>query len=97
VWVQAGLRYDTRDSLHHPYRGWYVGLDADGAPVQNNNDSGTVLSLSGGWVLAVPSWFHDGGDGAEENPPTDTIVFGAFVKDTFGDLPFWVPGQHLQR
>lgn len=89
VWFTAGLRYDTRDSLHHAYRGFHLGVDLDAAPVQSRSMSGTIVSASGGYVLAVPSFFHDGGDADEENPPTDTVVIGAFVKDCIGDIPFW--------
>jgi outer membrane protein assembly factor BamA len=37
----------------------------------------------------MPALFHSGGDGREENPPTDTIALGFQVDTTLGDLPFY--------
>lgn len=86
LWTSAGLRWDTRDSQHNAYRGGHLGAQFDAA-LQDGGDTGAVGEIRGGWAWSVPSPFHDGG-GGEENPPTDTIVVGAFVQDTIGDLPF---------
>lgn len=88
-WATLGLRFDTRDSQHNPYRGIFLGVTVDAAPLQTAGDAGAIAELRGGWALPLPSPFHDGGDAGEENPPTDALVVGAFVQDTLGDLPFW--------
>lgn len=88
-WVTLGLRVDTRDSQHNPYRGAFLGVTIDAAPVQSDGDRGAIIELRGGVAVPVPSLFHDGGDAGEENPPTDAIVVGAYLQDTVGDLPFW--------
>ena len=88
-WVTLGLRHDTRDSQHNPYRGTFLGVTVDVAPLQTDGEAGAVGEVRGGLALPVPSLFHDGGDAGEENPPTDVIVIGAYAQDTVGDLPFW--------
>jgi hypothetical protein len=87
--VTAGLRYDTRDSQHQPYRGWQVGVLV-GAPVwQDNGDSGAIFSGYANVTVPVPPLFHSGGDADEENPPTDVIALGAGAAATAGDVPFF--------
>jgi hypothetical protein len=88
-WATVGLRYDTRDSQHQPYSGWRVGVVADAAPLQSDGSAGAVASTYANVVFRVPPLFHHGGDPEEENPPTDTIAFGAHVDTTLGDLPFY--------
>jgi hypothetical protein len=88
-WVTLGLRWDTRDSQHNPYRGGFLGATIDAAPLQSDGEQGAIGELRGGLAVPLPSLFHDGGDPGEENPPTDALVIGAFVQDAAGDLPFW--------
>jgi surface antigen Omp85-like protein len=89
TYLTAGLRYDTRDSQHQPYRGWRVGVVADGAPWRSDGTLGAVLTAYGSVVFRVPPLFHLGGDAEEENPPTDTVALGFQVDTTVGDLPFY--------
>jgi hypothetical protein len=89
MFVSAGLRYDTRDSQHQPYRGWRVGVLVDAAPYQSNGDLGAVFTGYANVVFPVPPLFHSGGDANEENPPTDTVALGVQVDTTVGDLPFY--------
>lgn len=88
-WITVGLRRDTRDSQHNPYRGSFLGVTVDAAPAQSGGQSGAIGELRGGFALPMPSLFHDGGDAGEENPPTDAIVVAAYVQDTAGELSFW--------
>ena len=89
VWLRAGLVYDRRDSQQQPYRGWSIGGRVDAAPLQSHGATGLLLHLGATAALPVPSFFHDGGAADEENPPTDTINCGAFVRSTIGELPFY--------
>ena len=88
-WTKFGLRWDTRDSLHNPYRGWYVGSEIDWAPIQTHGNQGGIVSVTGGKVWSLPGIFHENGDSREENPPTDSLAIHAEVHSSFGDLPFW--------
>jgi len=89
LWIEAGLRFDTRDSQHNPYRGFAVGVNTVAAPIQSRGKcGGKVVGFATG-VIAVPGIFHSGGDESEENPPTDTLAASAFIADTYGSLPFW--------
>lgn len=89
LWVEGGVRYDTRDSLHNPYTGWQIGLHTHAAVLQTDGDVGGTTTLHGSKVFAVPPLFHDGGDRDEAHPPTDCLAFGAFISDSFGQLPFY--------
>ena len=89
LWVDAGLRYDTRDSQHNPYRGWSLGGFVHAAPLMSGDRTGAIYTVDGSWQIPVPGLFHEGGDAGEENPPTDVLAFGARVFDSEGDLPFW--------
>jgi hypothetical protein len=89
MWLSTGLRYDTRDSQHNPYRGWMLGAFIDSAPLETGGASGAVGEISGVAIMPVPGLFHHGGSGDEENPPTDVIAVGAFLQWTMGDLPFY--------
>src|SRR4029453_3952291 len=84
----AGLRYDTRDSQHQPYSGYQVGVFVDAALWQSTGDAGAVATAFGNVALRLPPLFHRGGDGREENPPTDTLALGVAVKASAGSLPF---------
>jgi hypothetical protein len=88
-WLIAGLRWDTRDSQRNPYRGWTLRALAEVAPIQSGGEVGARFTLNGGLVLPVPGLFHDGGDPREENPPTDTLAFGALSQLSSGELPFF--------
>jgi hypothetical protein len=88
-WFTAGVRYDTRDSQHNPYRGVMVGVGVDTVPLQDGGGQGAVWNVTGSGVLPVPGLFHHGGDAGEEHPPTDVLAVGGFVTWVTGDLPFW--------
>jgi outer membrane protein assembly factor BamA len=89
LYLTAGLRYDTRDSQHQPYGGWRVGALVDTAPWQSDGSLGAIFTGYADITFTVPPLFHTGGDPGEENPPTDTLSFGAQVDTTVGDLPFY--------
>ncbi len=94
LWIGAGVRWDVRDSESSPYHGGTVAFDVDLAPLASERRTGGIATLSGVFVQALPAPFHDSGAvglairGAEENPPTDTLAFGCFIKSAWGDLPF---------
>ncbi len=87
--LHGALRWDTRDSPVNPYRGWMLGAEFDAAPLQSGGRAGSLFRLLGTWVHPVPGFFHDGGDRAEENPPTDTVAVGLRAELTSGELPFF--------
>jgi surface antigen Omp85-like protein len=87
--LTAGIRYDTRDSQHQPYRGWRVGILADAPVWQSTGDAGAVITWYASVAIPLPGLFHRGGDPREENPPTDTLAFGVQVETTLGTVPFY--------
>jgi Omp85 superfamily domain len=87
--LSTGLRYDTRDSQHQPYRGYQVGVFVDAPLWQSTGDTGVVATAFGNVAFPLPPLFHRGGDAHEENPPTDTLALGAAVQASFGTLPFY--------
>jgi hypothetical protein len=87
--LQAGVRWDTRDSQTNPYRGWWIAGDVDAALLQQGGDVGAVFGVNGGRIFRLPPLFHDGGDGAEENAPTDTLAASVQTRFTAGILPFF--------
>jgi outer membrane protein assembly factor BamA len=94
AWVHGLLRYDKRDSQHNPYRGWMLEGAVDVAPLQRggnvvSNDVGAVWGVAATYALPVPGLFHHGGNGFEENPPTDVLAIGGFAQATSGEVPFW--------
>jgi len=89
LWLGGGLRYDTRDSQHNPYRGCSLGGWVRGTPLMTGGRSGAVYGATGTVVIPMPPLLHDGGDDLEENPPTDRVAFTAQVEDSTGELPFW--------
>jgi len=89
LWLRAGIAYDTRDSLHQPYRGGRVGTAILAAPLQSDGDVGAVFGIDASYTVPLPSLFHNGADGDEENPPTDVLVLGGFVNASTGELPFY--------
>ncbi len=94
LWVGGGVRWDVRDSEASPYRGGTVALDVAASPVATDERTGGIATFSGVFVQAIPAPFHDSGAGdlvtrgREENPPTDTLAFGAQVNAAWGDLPY---------
>ncbi|MCK6487595.1 MAG: outer membrane protein assembly factor [Planctomycetes bacterium] len=96
LWLSAGLRWDGRDSQSNPYRGLSLGGTLECAPLISAGRAGGRAELKGVWALPLPGLFHDGGGSrlratgvAEENPPTDALVIGAFARQAWGDLPFY--------
>ena len=89
LWLTGGFGLDTRDSLSNPYRGTSLGFNVQAAPLQSEAESGARFHVGGTQIFPVPSLLHNGGDHTEENPPTDSLAFGAFVTSTSGDLPFY--------
>ncbi|MEE2888278.1 MAG: BamA/TamA family outer membrane protein [Planctomycetota bacterium] len=89
LWLNLNIRYDTRDSLHNPYQGWYLGASASTAALQTNGEVGAIFSAFGSKVFTLPPLLHDGGDDQEAHPPTDGLAFGAFVQASSGELPFY--------
>jgi hypothetical protein len=87
-YLNAGLRWDTRDSQRNPYDGYEVSALVEAPLVQGGGDVGARFSFSASTALSVPGIFHSGGDAGEEHPPTDTINFGARMWLKAGDLPF---------
>jgi outer membrane protein assembly factor BamA len=86
--LSAGLRWDTRDSQHNPYRGWRVGVGVDAPLYQSTGDVAAIFTGNANVAIPVPPLFHSGGDATEENPPTDTVALGVEVNTTAGDVPF---------
>jgi hypothetical protein len=85
----AGLRWDTRDSQHQPYRGWRVGALVDAPLWQSTGDVGAVFTGYSNVAISLPSLLHRTGDPREENPPTDTLALGVHVDASVGELPFY--------
>ena len=92
-WIDAELRYDTRDSQRNPYRGWHVRGKAETALLQNDWNVGAVFTVDASKIFPLPGLFHSGGRGDEENPPTDTLAFGFRGQQATGDLPFFALPQ----
>ncbi len=88
-WVVAGLRWDTRDSQHNPYRGTVLGARVDAALLQSDWNRGVIYRLFGDQLIPVPGLFHDGGGEEEEHPPTDTLAIHVESHLSSGDLPFF--------
>lgn len=88
LWWTNTFGWDTRDSMAQPYEGIRIGGTANIA-WGTDGELGAILGLDGQHVFALPPLLHFGGQGREENPPTDVLAFGAFVQDTIGDLPFY--------
>ncbi len=89
LWLNAGLRYDTRDSQANPYHGWSLGAWYAGTPLMSGARSGSLYGIESTAALPLPPLFHEGGDENEENPPTDVLAFTFQAQDSSGDLPFW--------
>ena len=86
--LTADLRWDTRDSQRNPYVGFEVGGAIDAPLVQRDNEVGALFTLNASAAFTVPPIFHDGGDEAEESPPTDTLNLGFATQMKAGHLPF---------
>ena len=88
-WLNADIRYDTRDSQTNPYGGFAVGAGIAAALLQTHGDVGDVVNVFATKIVKVPPIFHHGGDPGEENPPTDTLALGLAASLASGDLPFF--------
>lgn len=88
--IEAGLRWDKRDSQRNPYRGWAIGALVDAALIQTDWHTGAVFKIFGSKIIPVPGLFHRGGVGDEEHPPTDVIALGFKTQATVGTLPFFL-------
>jgi hypothetical protein len=99
--VSAGLRWDTRDSQHQPYRGWRVGVGVDAPVVQGDGGPAAVFTGLANVAIPVPPLLHRGGDAGEENPPTDTLALGVQAWVASGTLPYFarpsLGGSHTLR
>ncbi|MAW77812.1 MAG: hypothetical protein CMJ95_10580 [Planctomycetes bacterium] len=89
LWIRAGIRHDTRDAQHLPYRGHSLGFSITAIPVVHDRETGAIASLMGNWVTPVTPLFHDGGDPAQEHPATDSIAAYLSLSNAIGDVPFW--------
>jgi len=100
-WLNAGLAWDTRDSVRNPYRGAAIGGTVQAALLQADRTVGAIYSIFADKVWAMPPLFHNGGDAGEEHPPTDSIGIHFRTQLTSGDLPFYVRptlgGSNIQR
>jgi len=88
-WLEAGLRWDTRDSQILPYDGWMLGAGVEGALLQTGGDVGMLWRLEGQRLIPLPGLLHSGGDPDEEHPPTDSLALGAHLVASAGELPFF--------
>jgi len=89
LWLDLGIAWDSRDSLHQPYHGSRVGLTTRTAAFQTGGMLGGTVAFDAQTVVPLPPFLHEGGDAREENPPTDVLALGLVVADTHGDLPFY--------
>lgn len=90
LWLEAGMRYDTRDSQHLPYSGGSIGAGVTYLPFQSDSNHGAIFGVSGTNVWPLPPLFHSGPQGEEEHPPIDTAAVAFQVREAEGDLPFWI-------
>ena len=101
LWVDLEFAFDSRDSLHQPYRGSRLGVLAQTAALQTGGDFGGMVTVDARTVIPLPALFHRGGRGREENPPTDILAIAGFITDSQGDLPFYslptLGGTHTLR
>jgi hypothetical protein len=88
-WVNAGLRWDTRDSQRNAYRGTALGAKVDAALGQSEGKVAAIYTLSADHVIPVWPIFHDGGTESEENPPTDSVAVHFENRLSSGSLPFY--------
>jgi outer membrane protein assembly factor BamA len=89
-WLNAGLAWDTRDSVRNPYRGAALGATVQAAVLQENGETGAIYGLFADKILPLPPLFHDGGDAGEEHPPTDSLGLHFQTQLSSGQLPFFV-------
>lgn len=88
-WLNAGIAWDTRDSVRNPYEGWAIGANVRAALLQADRTVGAIYTIHADQVFKLPPLFHDGGDPDEEHPPTDSIGFHFRTQLSSGDLPFF--------
>ena len=89
LWLNFGVRWDTRDSQVNPYRGWALGSNMSQAVLQNGGGFGGVYGAFATVVLPVPALAYAAKFSGEENPPTDTLALIAEVQTSEGELPFF--------
>lgn len=89
LWIRAGIRHDTRDAQHLPYRGHSLGFSIAAIPWVDDHDTGAIASVTGNWTTPITPLFHDGGNPAQEHPPTDSIGAYLSLSNAIGDVPFW--------
>ena len=88
-WLNAGLAWDTRDSVRNPYRGSAIGASVQAALLQADQTIGAIYSVYADKIFPLPPLFHDGGDANEEHPPTDSLGVHFRTQLSSGDLPFF--------
>ncbi len=88
-WLEAGLRWDTRDSQILPYTGWMLSAHTESALAQTDGDVGMLYRLEIQRLIALPGLLHSGGDPDEEHPPTDSLALHASLTGSAGNLPFF--------
>ncbi len=89
LWIRAGIRHDTRDAQHLPYRGHSVGFSLNTMPLVRDGQAGAIASFMSSWVSPVDPLFHSGGDPSHEHPPTDSFATYFSLSSSIGDVPFW--------
>jgi len=90
IWLEGGVRYDTRDSQHLPYRGGALGAGVTWIPLQSDDNHGAIFGAEGSRIWPLPPLFHEGPVGEEEHPPIDTAAVVFNIREAAGELPFWV-------
>lgn len=88
LWLNTNFGYDTRDSLHQAYEGQRLGVQANLATA-TGGETGGIVGVDAQQVFPLPGLLHFGGQGREENPPTDCLAIAAYVQDTIGELPYY--------
>ncbi len=90
LWIRGGMRYDTRDSQHLPYRGGTIGVGINYVPLQTDQNHGAIFGVDGSQIWTIPPLLHSGPTGEEEHPPIDTVALALQLREAAGDLPFWL-------
>jgi len=89
LWIRAGIRHDTRDAQHLPYKGHSIGASITTNPIVDGRKPGAVASLLASWIRPVAPIFHSGGDPARDLPPIDSVAGYLSLSSAAGDVPFW--------
>jgi hypothetical protein len=59
--------------------------------MQSTGNVAAVFTRFANVAISLPPLLHQGGDAAEENPPTDVLALGLQVDTGVGTLPFYAP------